>query len=47
MGYVTPDEYYDKFNKFEVRGMNWTGPKSGSYFTKILGQVIDKVYVTH
>lgn len=44
LGYVTPDEYYDKFNKFEVRGMNWTGPKSGSYFTRILGQVIDKVY---
>ncbi|MBB6326123.1 hypothetical protein FHS59_001751 [Algoriphagus iocasae] len=41
MGYITPDEYYDR--KFhEVREMNWYGPGNGKYYDDLITKIIDR-----
>ncbi|MEN2283288.1 neutral/alkaline non-lysosomal ceramidase N-terminal domain-containing protein [Algoriphagus sp. SE2] len=41
MGYITPDEYYDR--KFhEVREMNWYGPGNGKYYDDMISKIIEK-----
>ncbi|MBN7814020.1 neutral/alkaline non-lysosomal ceramidase N-terminal domain-containing protein [Algoriphagus pacificus] len=42
MGYITPDEYYDR-NFHEVREMNWYGPGNGSYYDDLITSLIQKV----
>lgn len=42
MGYITPDEYYDR-NFHEVREMNWYGPGNGQYYDDLITGMIDKV----
>ena len=41
MGYITPDEYYDR-NFHEVREMNWYGPGNGSYYDDLITSIIQK-----
>ena len=38
MGYITPDEYYDK-HFHEVREMNWYGPGNGKYFDELITKI--------
>lgn len=40
MGYITPDQYYDK-NHYETRLMNWYGPGNGTYFSDCIRKVVD------
>lgn len=42
MGYITPDQYYDK-NFHEVREMNWYGPGNGTYYDDLITKIIEKV----
>jgi len=41
MGYITPDEYYDR-NFHEVREMNWYGPGNGKYYDDLISKIISK-----
>lgn len=41
MGYITPDEYYDK-HFHEVREMNWYGPGNGDYYDELITKIIDR-----
>ncbi len=41
MGYITPDEYYDR-NFHEVREMNWYGPGNGKYYDDLISKIIQK-----
>lgn len=41
MGYITPDEYYDR-NFHEVREMNWYGPGNGKYYDDLITFLIQK-----
>ncbi|EAZ81439.1 neutral/alkaline non-lysosomal ceramidase N-terminal domain-containing protein [Algoriphagus machipongonensis] len=41
MGYITPDEYYDK-HFHEVREMNWYGPGNGKYYDELITKIIDR-----
>ena len=44
VGYITDDKWYDKndINTYETYTMNWYGPYNGTYFSKLIKEVINK-----
>ena len=44
VGYITDDKWYDRddINTYETYTMNWYGPYNGSYFSKLIKEIIKK-----
>ena len=44
VGYITDDKWYDRedINTYETYTMNWYGPYNGTYFSKLIKEIIKK-----
>lgn len=40
-GYITNDKWY-KYDSYETRVMNWYGPGSGAYFTRVIQEMVEQ-----
>ena len=47
VGYITDDKWYDRtdINTYETYTMNWYGPYNGSYFSKLIKEIIKKMKI--
>jgi hypothetical protein len=44
VGYITDDKWYDRtdINTYETYTMHWYGPYNGTYFSKLIKEIIKK-----